>query len=488
MESAISQRSTRNESPREQGGGWKRAIFAHLREGPVLPDSGAISASMGISAVSFQTVARAGLTLVMVCVLYAPGLPRAASEITFDASEFERRAFDFGGYAELWPEYLPSDQGAALYQLAFFGREQQDELSRTGAVLDLEGRYSRDIVTVYFRSHSSALWDFNGASEEQQLYEGVLALQPFADLSIDAGKKVNRWGKGIFWNPVGFIERPKDPNDPDLARQGFWMGSVDWIKSFDGPLQTVGFTPVVVPTVEGLNDDFGEPGFTNFAGKLYVLYRDTDLDLLFLTSGSRTARVGVDFSRNLAPNFEIHGEYAYISGYDRIVFGPAPGCQTFNVGGGAVSRYLLGLRYRTDQDIAYTFEYYVDGAGNSSEQQRRYYECVHQAWEEDDGELMARLRREQVSSRYARPNPMRQYLGLRAAWNEPFDFLYLTPALQAFYNLEDSSFQVAPELTYTGFGNFEFRLRGTVPIGSELTEWGEKANEYKIDLRMRYYF
>jgi hypothetical protein len=83
---------------------------------------------------------------------------------------------------------------------------------------------------------------------------------------------------------------------------------------------------------------------------------------------------------------------------------------------------------------------------------------------------------------------MRQYLGLRAAWNEPFDFLYLTPALQAFYNLEDSSFQVAPELTYTGFGNFEFRLRGTVPIGSELTEWGEKANEYKIDLRMRYYF
>ena len=83
---------------------------------------------------------------------------------------------------------------------------------------------------------------------------------------------------------------------------------------------------------------------------------------------------------------------------------------------------------------------------------------------------------------------MREYVGFRAAWNEPLDILYFTPALQAFYNLDDNSFQLAPELSYTGFGNFELRLRGTVPIGNTLTEWGEKANEYKIDLRVRYYF
>jgi hypothetical protein len=83
---------------------------------------------------------------------------------------------------------------------------------------------------------------------------------------------------------------------------------------------------------------------------------------------------------------------------------------------------------------------------------------------------------------------MGEYVGLRVAWNEPLDILYLTPAVQAFFNLDDGSFQVAPELTYTGLGNFEFRLRGTVPVGGELTEWGEKANEYKLDLRIRYYF
>jgi hypothetical protein len=411
-----------------------------------------------------------------------------SSEITFDASEFEKRAFELGGYGELWPEYVPSNQEGALYQLVFLGREQESELSRTAAVLDLEGRYSRDILNFYFRTHSSVLWNVYGATEEQQVFESVLGLEPFPNLSVQAGKKANRWGKGIFWNPVGFIERPKDPNDPDLARQGFWMASGDWIKSFEGSLQTISFTPVVVPTVEGINNDFGEPGYVNFAGRLYVLYRDTDLDVMFLTSGSRTARVGADFSRNLAPNFEVHGEFAYISDYERILLGPAPGCQLINAGARNVSSYLFGLRYRTEQDVAYTLEYYRDGFGNTGEEQRRYYECVHTAWQEGDGGVMARLQSDQLVKRYARPNPMGEYVGLRVAWNEPLDILYLTPAVQAFFNLDDGSFQVAPELTYTGLGNFEFRLRGTVPVGGELTEWGEKANEYKLDLRIRYYF
>jgi hypothetical protein len=412
----------------------------------------------------------------------------ADEEFTFDATEFEKRSFEFLGYAELWPEYIPSDQDGALYQLAFFGEDQRDDISRTTAVLELEGRYSRDIWTAFLRAHSDILWDHRGTEQEQVLYEGVISVQPSTGLTIEAGKKANRWGKGVFWNPVGFIERPKDPNDPDLSRQGFWMAGVDWVRSFDGPLQTVGFTPIAVPTFDGLNEDFGDSGHLNLGGKLYFLYRDTDIDLLFLTRGSRTPRVGVDFSKNLAPNFEVHGEFAYISDFERIKLDPAPSCRARNAEEEDVISYLLGLRYRTERDVTYTLEYYFDGTGNTAEQQRRYYECVHTAWDENNAATMARLQSTQLARRFVRPNPMREYLGFRAAWNEPFNILYFTPGLQAFYNLEDSSFQLAPELSYTGFGNFEFRLRGTVPIGSTLTEWGEKANEYKVDFRIRYYF
>jgi hypothetical protein len=76
----------------------------------------------------------------------------------------------------------------------------------------------------------------------------------------------------------------------------------------------------------------------------------------------------------------------------------------------------------------------------------------------------------------------------RAFWEEPFNILYFTPGLQAFYNFDDGSYSLAPELTYSGFDNFEFRLRANLPVGNTLSEWGEKPNEYKVELRVRYYF
>jgi hypothetical protein len=34
---------------------------------------------------------------------------------------------------------------------------------------------------------------------------------------LDAGKKVVKWGKGYAWNPVAFVDRPKNPEDPEEA-------------------------------------------------------------------------------------------------------------------------------------------------------------------------------------------------------------------------------------------------------------------------------
>ena len=56
-----------------------------------------------------------------------------------------------------------------------------------------------------------------------------------------------KWGKGYAWNPVAFLDRPKNPDDPELPLEGFVIASADTIKSFDGPLKTFAFTPVLVP-------------------------------------------------------------------------------------------------------------------------------------------------------------------------------------------------------------------------------------------------
>jgi hypothetical protein len=83
---------------------------------------------------------------------------------------------------------------------------------------------------------------------------------------------------------------------------------------------------------------------------------------------------------------------------------------------------------------------------------------------------------------------MRRYFHLRAWWREPYNILYFTPGFLVLYNLDDNSYSVAPELNYEGINNLLLRLRLTVPVGDELTEWGEKPNDYKVELRVRYYF
>jgi hypothetical protein len=92
------------------------------------------------------------------------------------------------------------------------------------------------------------------------------------------------------------------------------------------------------------------------------------------------------------------------------------------------------------------------------------------------------------SGTLAAARPMRDYLYFRASIKEPFDLLYLTPAVTAIVNLNDRSLSLAPEFVYAPITNLELRLRGTFLIGASETEYGEKQNDYRVELRLRYFF
>jgi len=55
-------------------------------------------------------------------------------------------------------------------------------------------------------------------------------------------------------------------------------------------------------------------------------------------------------------------------------------------------------------------------------------------------------------------------------------------------NLDDGSFTATPELTYTGFTNWELQLRYAILVGDANSEYGEKQNSSRIELRVRYFF
>jgi len=409
-------------------------------------------------------------------------------EFDFDVEKFEPKIFEFSGYIEGQPEYARANQDGALYQLQFFGRDPEKYIDRFTGSLELEGHLRKGIASINIQTHSEMVWDYLGDDDDHALYQGYLSLQPAPSFALDLGKKAMRWGKGYAWNPVAFVERAKDAGDPDLSREGYWIIAADWITSFDGPLQTLALTPLILPVRSDINQDFGKPGYNNLAGKVYLLYRDIDIDFMFLSNGSRNNRVGMDFSKNLAPNFELHGELAYFS--DAVHPTVTPECKPGKPRVEDEISYLIGTRYRTSNDITLIMEYYFNGLGNEKKDQEQFYRCVHQAWESGDQDLIDRLPlgKDVDKGPFSKPNPMRRYMNFRVWWEEPRNLLYLTPGVQVLYNLDDRSYSVSPDISYIGFENLELRLRGTVPVGDSLTEWGEKPNKYKVELRARYYF
>lgn len=408
----------------------------------------------------------------------------AAEDFNFDPTVFQKHAFEWGAYIELDLEHLSLNQDSAAYLINLANQTDRSQLDRTTGIFELNGNYKKENLSAAFNIHSEAQHDAIDDVDDIQLYEATFTYQSTPGATIDIGKKSLRWGKGYAWNPVGFIERPKDPNDPDLSREGYVLASADFIHSRNDPLQTIAFTPVLVPVNDNLNDDFGEPDHINTAIKLYLLYRDTDIDFMVLNDGSRSTRYGLDFSLNLDTNIELHGEWAHISEVTKPVV-DAVG-NTYQSSDSA-NNFLLGLRYLSENETTYILEYFSNGAGYSGNELADYYQLVHTADDTNNTTMLA-LARELGTKTYLRRNAGQQYLYFRASNKEPFDILYFTPAITAITNLEDQSFSASPEINYTGVNNLEMRLKGTWLHGDKLTEFGEKQNDSRIEFRVRYFF
>jgi len=413
-------------------------------------------------------------------------------EYGFDLSEIEKevekKPYHIGGFLEFRPVLFGLDKDSAFYKIKFYDKDEGSTLEQYNSRLRLEGSYHKGIVGAFFRADSTLWYGYEGWDGDITLLEGFLALKPGPSFALEAGKRVAQWGKGYAFNTVNFVSRPKDPNDPTEPVEGYYLAIADWIKSFGGPLKTLAFTPVILPVTESINDKFGEPDHINFAAKLYGLLWDTDIDLLFFTGKSRTTRYGMDFARNITENLAVHGEFAWLPGFDKKSIDSQGRLYTQK---SDIIKYLLGIRYLTTNNMTFILEYYHNGAGLDSNDADNFYSFVDRAYDKylstgnsSDLNKAAKLSQGSLSTF----KPFRNYLYFRGSWSEPFDILYFTPAVFSIINLNDRSLSITPELMYNPITNLQLRLRGGLLIGGKNTEFGEKQNDYKVELRVRYFF
>jgi hypothetical protein len=411
-----------------------------------------------------------------------------ADEYEFDLSEIEKKPYSIGGFLEFRPVIFGLDRDAAFYRLKFFDQDEGKTLEQYNLGLRLEGSYEKGMASARFRADGILRYDYEGWDKDVRLLEGYLSLQPGPGFYVNAGKEVVQWGKGYAFNPVAFVSRPKDPNDPTEALEGYLVIDADITKSYEGVLKTLSFTPVILPVTDEINDDFEETNGINFAAKLYLLLWDTDLDFVFFTGESRTTRYGFDFSRNIKTNFEIHGEAAWITDFTKKSIDLQGNLSTET---SDVLQWLLGIRYLTSNNITWIVEYYHNGGGLDTADAENFYRHVDHAYnlfltKGDNTQLKKAIRLSKGTLAAARP--MRNYLYVRASWKEPFDILYFTPGIISIINLDDQSMSLTPELAYSPITNLELRLRGTFLVGGQNTELGEKQNDWRAELRVRYFF
>jgi len=393
------------------------------------------------------------------------GAQQRASQVP----NLDKKPYSFGGNIEVRPLVLWIDPDAVATRLRYFSLDTPRTSAQFNSRVQFDASYEHRSVGV----HTTTVFDVNRIdadwSARATSYEAYASWRPSPAFGLDAGKKTLKWGKGYAWNPVAFVDRPKNPDDPALALEGFVVVSADIIRSFKGPLQTISFTPVLIPVYESVNAAYGESGHVNHAGRLYVLLFDTDIDVLYLAGGSRPGRVGVDVSRNIGSNVEVHAEAAYVPN--------------------ATSSWshVVGVRILAPSNTTFVVEAYRNGAGSTDEAMRGYFALANSALAANDAarvQDVARLTKASLGGAHI----MRDYLYFRVSQPDFFGALYLNAALTGIYNRQDGSFSLTQETSYRVKANLELRTQLGVIAGQRATEFGEKLANVRFEFRARYYF
>ena len=219
-----------------------------------------------------------------------------------------------------------------------------------------------------------------------------------------------------------------------------------------------------------------------------MLLYNTDVDVMFLSSGSRPGRFGFDFSRNVRSNLELHGEWTRIAHAVTSVLNPAG---TLMAAEDPATNLVVGVRYLTESNTTFIADYFRNGTGYSSAEMETYFEFIERGYESftsgGDDRLLALARRASESG-YGRMNPMRNYIYGRVSQPDAAGVPYLTLGASAIVNVDDGSYSLLPEVQYKPTANIELRWLANIQRGGSRTEFGEKQADARLELRVRYYF
>lgn len=358
------------------------------------------------------------------------------------------KKIEFNGEFDVNFKFNKNDKDAMLYKLKLDKNLIEEYTYQNSLGLNFNAEYSFENFEFIVKSFSNYINDENSSFN---LYEAYLTFSPNYNFYYQVGKSSIYWGKGYAFNPVGVINPIKDPDNPEESGAGKNMLNLEYTKSYSkGIIQN--FTGNLVLLFE--NDDtengLGEIENISTAIKSYFLIMDSDLDFIFY-SGKDQKSIGMDISKNIKPELEIHGEYIF--NYDTNL-------NSINESGelieeeGESSSYLIGMKYLLKTNTSIILEYFYDG-------QRLEKEDYNKAFS---------------TYKSFTKNPMQKYLYLKLSQPEPFKLLYSNISYTNIYNLLDNSNSSRVHFGYEPYNNINYYVDFFGTLGEESTEFGDKLN------------
>ncbi len=426
-----------------------------------------------------HTVTKKALILFVLMLLTVPTISSSQDEVLTPPPE---KTIDWSGNLDVKYTLFHMRDNSPVYMLQFpVDKPSTSLLAQYRFEPYLNAEYRTSDLGVFLRTHATY---FSDADASVDMFEAYGNINPSFNTTVQAGKRLYNWGKGYAFNPVGYVNPLKDPENPELAQAGVLSANVEYVKSFSSEaLQNISFIFVVIPSSGNTTSRFGELKHTDLALKTSFLLWDTDIDMMGFYSIRNPRRVGMDIARNLSDNLEVHGELSYNVNVERFTI------RDNALASGSVNgaSYLAGIRYLHESNATLIVEYYHNDIGLSASEFDSYHRFLTSGTQDNDPIRLQQVAK--VNQTYFRAsNLMKDYLYLKLTKPEPFDLLYFTPSLFTIYNLADRSVLLSMTVSYKPVTNAEFILWSTLITGGGNTEYGSKSFQQKVEVWMRVFF
>ena len=406
-----------------------------------------------------------------------------AQDYEFEIPEEEETAkLEFNGNLDAKWGVLQTNDSSPFFGLQFFGEDNPDEyLSQYRLDFYFNGDYRYKQVGFTMRTFSQYTKD---EPVDISFFELYCSLNLSPKITMGVGKRRYNWGKGYAFNPVGYVNAEKDPENPDLALAGKNSLYINYNHSFNsGLIQNISLSTIVLPKEADILERYSNFDDLAAAFKLYLLMNNIDIDFLVFTGKNQPQRYGMDFSTNLLENLEAHGELSYNDGNKTSII--QNNAVQSNASDGF--SYLFGLRYLNDLNMTFITEYYHNNRGLTNSEYEDYLVYLTNNLNSTDP-IIINSTRSVMTTNFRSKNLMQDYLYLKASLPEPFEWLYSSVSVFTIYNLNDNSYILSPQIGYKPFTNSEILFWPSFFFGDNNSEYGSKQFQNKMEMWFRFYF